>query len=200
MVVPLDYRRINFLSDLEALADAKELKPGIVTRAILAALAKVPMLTSDLVEDPRVAALVKRIGLTPKMLETGRLATRDSSTPADSDDFDQGFRGDPGMDALALLMKKLRPRPEKNVREGLALRASDLGKKGAAARHASDNDKRAAIRAIWASGKYGTKMVCAEEEYAALKMSQDTARKALRGEANPDPWPAEGQRKKRNKP
>lgn len=46
-------------------------------------------------------------------------------------------------------------------------------------------EKKAAIRAIWASGKYTVRDVCAEEEYAALGMSFTTARKALIGLPNP---------------
>jgi hypothetical protein len=44
-------------------------------------------------------------------------------------------------------------------------------------------DKKQAIREIWASGKYDTRTRCAEEECAALGMSYDTARKALRNAA-----------------
>lgn len=46
-------------------------------------------------------------------------------------------------------------------------------------------EKRAAIRAAWASGKYASRDVCAEQECAALNMSISTARKALRN--TPDP-------------
>lgn len=42
-----------------------------------------------------------------------------------------------------------------------------------------------AIRAAWASGKYSTRALCAEQEAAALGISFDTARKALRN--TPDP-------------
>jgi hypothetical protein len=45
--------------------------------------------------------------------------------------------------------------------------------------------KRAAIRATWASGKYTSRDVCAEQECAALGMSFSAARKALRNTPNP---------------
>lgn len=45
--------------------------------------------------------------------------------------------------------------------------------------------KREQIRAIWASGKYSSRDICAEQECASLDMSFSTARKALRG--TPDP-------------
>lgn len=47
-------------------------------------------------------------------------------------------------------------------------------------------DKKEQIRAIWASGKYTFRDVCAEEECAALRMSFTTARKALRNTPEPD--------------
>jgi len=45
--------------------------------------------------------------------------------------------------------------------------------------------EKEAIRAAWASGKYSTRALCAEQEAAALGISFDTARKALRN--TPDP-------------
>lgn len=45
--------------------------------------------------------------------------------------------------------------------------------------------KRDAIRAIWASGKYKSRGICAEQECAALDMSFDAARKALRNTPKP---------------
>lgn len=45
--------------------------------------------------------------------------------------------------------------------------------------------KQAAIRALWASGKYTARDICAEQECAALGMSFSAARKALRGTAKP---------------
>ncbi len=62
---------------------------------------------------------------------------------------------------------------------------SDLGKKRAEARHSKpggSREKRKKIQEIWASGKYTSKTLCAEEEYAALGMSFDTARRALQNE------------------
>lgn len=50
-------------------------------------------------------------------------------------------------------------------------------------------DKQNAIREIWASGKYTTRIRCAEEEFLELKMSFDTARKALRNTPNPNEPP-----------
>ncbi len=49
----------------------------------------------------------------------------------------------------------------------------------------SSRDKQAAIRAIWATGKYKSRDLCAEQECAALDMAFGTARRALRG--TPDP-------------
>jgi len=62
------------------------------------------------------------------------------------------------------------------------------GKKAADAKHSSpggSHEKRDSIRKIWASGKYSSRDICAEQECAALEMSFSTARKHLRG--TPDP-------------
>jgi hypothetical protein len=67
---------------------------------------------------------------------------------------------------------------------------SEMGKKGAAARHAKHNEARAEILRIWATGKYATKRICAEEENEALKIAFETARNALKGAPDPNPWPA----------
>lgn len=58
----------------------------------------------------------------------------------------------------------------------------------AIARHSKPggaHEKHAAIRAAWASGKYDSRDICAEQEAAALGMSWSAARKALRN--TPDP-------------
>ncbi len=63
-----------------------------------------------------------------------------------------------------------------------------------AAKHAANSrhskpggsrDKQEKIRTIWASGKYSSRDICAEQECAALDMSFSVARKALRN--TPDP-------------
>lgn len=46
-------------------------------------------------------------------------------------------------------------------------------------------EKAKKIREIWATGKYSNRNVCAEQECAALKMSYETARKALRNTTKP---------------
>ena len=46
-------------------------------------------------------------------------------------------------------------------------------------------DKQKNIRTIWASGKYNSRDLCAEQECAALDMSFSAARKALRNTPNP---------------
>lgn len=62
------------------------------------------------------------------------------------------------------------------------------GVKAANARHSKpggSRDKRQQMRALWASGKYSSRDICAEQECAALDMSFSSARKALQG--TPDP-------------
>ena len=61
-------------------------------------------------------------------------------------------------------------------------------RKAANARHdkkGGARDKARQIQAIWATGKYTSRNICAEEECAALNMSYTTARRALIG--TPDP-------------
>jgi hypothetical protein len=66
--------------------------------------------------------------------------------------------------------------------------ASDAGKKNIDKRHAAPggaHDKAEAIRKAWASGKYSSRSICAEEEARALGMSYDAASKALRNQPTP---------------
>ena len=62
------------------------------------------------------------------------------------------------------------------------------GVKAANARHSKpggSRDKAQQMRALWASGKYSSRDICAEQECAALGMSFSAARKALRGTSVP---------------
>lgn len=65
---------------------------------------------------------------------------------------------------------------------------SHAGFRRAIARHSKPEgswSKQEAIRMAWASGKYTSRAICAEQECAALGMSFDTARKALRNTPKP---------------
>ncbi|MRR50918.1 MAG: hypothetical protein EG825_08380 [Rhodocyclaceae bacterium] len=65
---------------------------------------------------------------------------------------------------------------------------SERARVGANMRHAKpggSHDKRRQIQEAWATGKYSSRDICAEQECAALGMSFATARKALRGTPNP---------------
>ena len=71
---------------------------------------------------------------------------------------------------------------------GRATQKTVHGATAANARHAKpggSREKQQKIRELWASGKYSSRDVCAEQECAALGMSFSTARRALRG--TPDP-------------
>ncbi len=48
-----------------------------------------------------------------------------------------------------------------------------------------NRDKQEQIRAAWASGKYASRELCAEQECAALNMAFGTARRALRNTPEP---------------
>ena len=72
--------------------------------------------------------------------------------------------------------------------KGIKLQKSSSARKSADARHnkpGGSRDKQAAIRKIWASGKYSSRDICAEQECAALGMSFSAARKALRNTPSP---------------
>lgn len=76
----------------------------------------------------------------------------------------------------------------KSTHEELRDIFSQLGKHAADTRHSKpggSRDKRENIRTIWASGKYTSRDLCAEQECSALGMSFSVARKALRN--TPDP-------------
>ena len=65
---------------------------------------------------------------------------------------------------------------------------SKRGRKAVIDRHSKPGgtySKQNAIRAAWASGKYDTRDICAEQECASLEMSFATARKALRNTPKP---------------
>ncbi len=65
---------------------------------------------------------------------------------------------------------------------------TQTAKAAANARHnrpGGSRDKQRQIRDIWASGKYSSRDICAEQEWAALGMSFSAARKALRNAPKP---------------
>ena len=72
--------------------------------------------------------------------------------------------------------------------EAVHRKNSISAKRGADALHnkpGGSREKQAAIKAAWASGKYTSRDICADEECNALGMSFSAARKALRN--TPDP-------------
>jgi hypothetical protein len=76
--------------------------------------------------------------------------------------------------------------PSKDELERAVLSAN--GRKAADALHDRPDGSRAkqqAVRALWASGKYSSKDICAEQECGALDMSFATARRALRRQPTP---------------
>ena len=66
--------------------------------------------------------------------------------------------------------------------------ATERGKAAAEIRHdkpGQSRDKKYAIQAIWATGKYTSRDLCADQECAALNMAPGTARRALRNTPKP---------------
>ncbi len=79
--------------------------------------------------------------------------------------------------------------PSSHMSEVIYKEAKRIAQQRAAdAKHDGPTGKRTAketLRTIWASGKYSSRDICAEQECAALGMSFSTARKALRGTQDP---------------
>jgi len=69
--------------------------------------------------------------------------------------------------------------------------ASSIGKMGGDAKAAKLVEAKVNIRQAWASGNFASRDICAEQEYQACGLgSIKTARNALTGTPNPNPWPA----------
>lgn len=75
----------------------------------------------------------------------------------------------------------------KEISENLA--KTRKAKYAAKKRHEKTNLAKDEMRKIWATGKYESRDVCAEQECANLQLSFSTARKALRNTPNPKPLP-----------
>jgi hypothetical protein len=91
----------------------------------------------------------------------------------------RGLKAD--KDAVLRLVEGDTRQPASGV--GSAAWRTQNAKAAANARHnqpGGSRDKQRQIREIWATGKYSSRDICAEEEYAALGMSFSAARKALR--------------------
>lgn len=78
----------------------------------------------------------------------------------------------------------------KNIKSGKDIANHQKAKKAVNARHdkpGGSRDKAAQIRAIWATGKYTTRDICAEEEYQSLGYkSFGAARRALQNTPDPE--------------
>ena len=78
---------------------------------------------------------------------------------------------------------------QREKRQWFRERQSKMGRASAEARHSmpgGSREKQEKIRQIWATGKFTSRDVCAEQECAGLGMSFSTARKALRNTPTPD--------------
>lgn len=95
------------------------------------------------------------------------------------------------LDGLGLstdVIQKTRLALPKLIAHEIAAARSSSAKSAINVRHSKpggSREKKARLQAIWASGKYSSRSVCAEEECAGLGMSYETARKALINTQNP---------------
>lgn len=107
-----------------------------------------------------------------------------------SDELDRELTGDEAKVAahLALLIEEKAKELSQTIYSKSKRSAADgLHNKPGGSREKADQ-----IRNLWASGKYSSRAICAEEECAAIGLSFDTARRHLRGTPDPDPWPGKG--------
>lgn len=89
---------------------------------------------------------------------------------------------------VAIMSKKNDVSVEDAIEEISRRARQSVARRGANAVHdkpGGNREKQNRIRSIWASGKYSSRAICAEQECAALGMSYDAARKALRNTPNP---------------
>jgi len=68
----------------------------------------------------------------------------------------------------------------------------EASRTAASARHKQTSEAKEELLKIWASGKFASKDRCASEECEELGLAYSTARRALRGLPDPDPWPGKG--------
>jgi hypothetical protein len=72
--------------------------------------------------------------------------------------------------------------------------ASEHGRKAANARYSKTGGVRDKIRETWASGKFSSRDICAEQECECLGVRWRTARDWLKDTPDPNPWPAKNEK------
>lgn len=84
------------------------------------------------------------------------------------------------------------------VSKAVAATKSNSGKTAVEARHNRPGGSREMsdeLLAMWMSGLYESRKLCAYEWHEELGMTENTARKKLQGTLNPNPWPAKKTKK-----
>jgi len=93
------------------------------------------------------------------------------------------------MSSSLILAKAIREELENAAAKGAKLDNQRRARKAADARHSApggSRDKKQSIRDVWMLGRYSSRDICAEEEYAALGFNTfSAARKALRNTLDP---------------
>lgn len=88
-----------------------------------------------------------------------------------------------GLDLSTDILQKARLSLPKLIEREIAAARSASAKAAIKVRYSKPggyDERKAQLQEIWASGKYSSRAICAEQECAALGMSYDTARKALK--------------------
>lgn len=94
----------------------------------------------------------------------------------------------PSADAIAFLIVRRESEAVTGEQKKVKAGVSKMKKNAADALHSQpggSREKQEAIRAAWASGKFSSRTVCAEQECAEMNMSYDSARRALRNTPKP---------------
>lgn len=149
-------------------------------------------LNFDQLVDVFAAHIVEYMDLKALVLELSQIAQRQSDLVRKL----SGDAKDAGLKAKLLRniaqseqhLQKFVAAGVAHAQKTAAVAASARGKAAADTLHSrpgGPRQKAAEIRQIWASGRYSSRDVCAEQECAALGMSFSSARKALRN--TPDP-------------
>lgn len=99
--------------------------------------------------------------------------------------------------AMELNKSAIEAMASNKAKEIISTAQKAASKKGGDAKAAKLKKPKEAICQAWASGKYSSREICAEQEYSSLGFNTfKTAREALKGTPDPVPWPAKIKNKK----
>lgn len=211
---------------LSALAEAKDLRPGLFTRSLREAVAEISLLTPDVLARPKISSLMRRIGVSPALIAQRQALVKAQKHLSYRDRWLLGFKEfteeDSGRDwvsKLYLLLDLADPTPEEvarllagnglNVNEALwqtakkartaerGVARSDFAREAAKKKAEVFRAKQIQLQQIYAGGAYENKKACAKANFEKLGLKWRRALEALKGAPAPNPWPARAGRRQR---